>query len=174
MALAISAWAPFLVSCNIFYDVDSVRPNLPGEDAGHDSNSENDIGEDATLDTELDVVEDTAVDFGPTEDMSVVDADPDVAPDMPVCVPESNGDFCLRYVATCGNVSRVDNCGLVRNISCGTCAQGAFCSDNNCVETNCRNAMDDDGDGMSDCADADCDGQRCDMANSVCSGGECI
>lgn len=180
MAFAFSVMMTGLAGCNIFYDVDTVRPTLPGDDAGADVAL--DSGADVSLDSGADVAVDTGVvDSGDDSGVvdtgtpdSGVDAAQDMTPDMPVCIPESNADFCLRYVATCGNVSRVDNCGVVRSTSCGTCGVGAFCSDNNCIETNCRNATDDDGDGMSDCADANCEAQQCDNANRRCSSGECI
>jgi hypothetical protein len=38
---------------------------------------------------------------------------------------------------------------------------------------NCRNGVDDDGDGATDCADGECDGQGCGGGN-VCRGGACV
>ncbi len=42
------------------------------------------------------------------------------------------------------------------------------------VETVCNDAYDDDGDGLVDCADDDCDGQECGVGGRVCASHQCV
>lgn len=54
------------------------------------------------------------------------------------------------------------------------CGAGAIClPSNECMETNCNDGADNDGDGLSDCLDiSNCENQPC-RANSVCYQGSC-
>ncbi len=47
------------------------------------------------------------------------------------CTPESNATFCVRNQAQCGSLTRADNCGVTRTVSCGSCRRGEACSANN-------------------------------------------
>ena len=50
------------------------------------------------------------------------------------------------------------NCGV-----CGhACGVGSTCTSAACHESDCADGVDDDGDGLADCADADCDVKPCD------------
>ncbi len=114
---------------------------------------------------------DAAADSGADLDMANL-------PDVPNgCVSESDGDFCARMAAQCGNASGSDNCGRQRAVlDCGTClAPVTACVLNVCGEKDCRNSNDDDQDGLVDCADDDCLDQRCSTGNTRCQAdGQCI
>ncbi len=46
-----------------------------------------------------------------------------------LCEPESNGEFCARFGARCGQLNEWDNCGVLRSLAtCGVCASGATCT----------------------------------------------
>lgn len=90
---------------------------------------------------------------------------PNLPPTAEVCDEEDNDcdgvpdeDFDLT--------SDEANCG-----ACGVaCAAGAECSFALCVEADCANGVDDDGDLQADCEDADCLGRTCDddAPDNVC------
>jgi hypothetical protein len=89
---------------------------------------------------------------------------PDASPDLPEdmsCVSESTEALCVRLAVECGSARGVDNCMQSRDISCGSCVFGTGCASGECIETECRDDADNDGDGMVDCADSDCADQRC-------------
>jgi hypothetical protein len=61
------------------------------------------------------------------------DAGVDAASDAPpvACVAESDGAFCARHGANCGDVTDRDNCGDPRTAACGTCGTGMACGESN-------------------------------------------
>jgi hypothetical protein len=112
---------------------------------------------------------DTTTDTGDsgTADMSVLD----------LCIPESDTDICQRLGAECGMLNANDNCGVQRTIlSCGMCdVPAAVCQINTCHEADCKNTVDDDGDGKVDCLDVDCLDKKCGAGNRKCqANGECL
>lgn len=89
---------------------------------------------------------------------------PDASPDLPEdmsCVSESTEALCVRLAIECGTARGDDNCSQTRDIYCGSCVFGTGCASGECIETECRDDADNDGDGMADCADSDCADQRC-------------
>lgn len=54
------------------------------------------------------------------------DCPADMGPDAP-CDPESNVDFCGRLGFDCGDVTAPDNCGVQRNVLCGSCTEPQTC-----------------------------------------------
>ena len=78
-------------------------------------------------------------------------------------------DFTTRD--NCGGCG-VDASGAKTIHWCNRDATGAVvleeCRDGVCVEANCVNGQDDDGDGYLDCADPDCDGQLCEGTKFFC------
>jgi hypothetical protein len=92
----------------------------PLEDGGLDSGVDEASVEDVPA--EESAAEDTAADEAAVEDV-VVD-------EGAVCVPESNGEFCTRQSAECGELSGTDNCGDPRTVaSCGDCTSPEDCRD---------------------------------------------
>jgi hypothetical protein len=76
------------------------------------------------------------------------------------CTPDDQL-FCSDQGAECGDASGVDNCGVQRtDYDCGNCGGGASCASNACEETSCDDGNDNDGDGLTDCADPDCPGSQ--------------
>ena len=59
-------------------------------------------------------------------DADAPDAGPDVDAD-PMCVNESNVEFCARLGVNCDEVTAPDNCGDARTINCGTCDDPESC-----------------------------------------------
>ena len=94
----------------------------------------------------------------------MMDAAPDLPEDMS-CVPESTEALCARIAVECGTARGDDNCLETRDVYCGSCVFGTGCASGECIETECRDEADNDGDGMADCADSDCVGQRCSRTN---------
>lgn len=105
---------------------------------------------------------------GPDDNANV---DPDVeeqaigVPDasVPACTPESDADFCAQQGKECGLFKGTDRCGGKRAVDCGSCGAGQVCGieeSNACGaephEAGCGDYLDDDGDGLTDCADTDC------------------
>lgn len=87
------------------------------------------------------------------------------------CTPQSDTDFCTDRGAQCGQVSGTDNCGVQRtDVNCGGCGGGASCSGNTCHEDSnkCGDSNDNDNDGLTDCADDDCDAQSCAGGGALC------
>ncbi|HEY3450258.1 MAG TPA: hypothetical protein VGK67_28140 [Myxococcales bacterium] len=54
-------------------------------------------------------------------------APPDPADAAEDCTPEGEAEFCLRHQATCGRLSKADNCGASRTAECGACASPRIC-----------------------------------------------
>jgi len=67
-----------------------------------------------------------------------------VCNDAPCCTPDSNASLCTAYNATCGSITAVDNCGVTRNISCGSCGSDFTCTGNTCActPTSCGSSCD--------------------------------
>lgn len=84
-----------------------------------------------------------------------------------MCVRETDATFCGRHNYSCGELSSTDNCGQSYTTSCGTCMFGANCVNGFCDcpggddEANCLDGADNDCDGLTDCEDPNCDGQKC-------------
>jgi hypothetical protein len=56
----------------------------------------------------------------------------------PVCVPESDTEFCVRLDKTCEAVANMDNCGQARSANCGTCSGNtSACVANVCTAPVC-------------------------------------
>ncbi|MBS2025986.1 MAG: hypothetical protein JST92_26605, partial [Deltaproteobacteria bacterium] len=115
------------------------------------------------------------------------------------CVQCASGDACcdgrcadLRSdsndCGTCGNVCAPGSgcCAgvcvdLSSDTSCGACTieckDGESCKNGACQgtkEVRCDNGLDDDGDHLTDCADPDCAGLRCDQVGGTCQSGQCV
>ena len=82
------------------------------------------------------------------------------AADSGLCVPESAEELCQAQGKECQRVQATDRCGQDRDVHCGFCATGKTCLAGVCQaethETNCADAVDEDLDGLTDCADSDC------------------
>ena len=89
------------------------------------------------------------------------DAAPDLVEDTNACVPENDDTMCGRIAVECGSARGEDNCSQTRDVDCGICAFGSGCASGDCIETECRDSMDNDGDSLADCADSDCLDQTC-------------
>lgn len=85
---------------------------------------------------------------------------------------------CYATPGTCS----LENGGCVFVVTTGAPCDGGTCqSDGECrdvtVETACANGIDDDQNGLTDCADPDCEAQSCDLnacrAGAICAAGEC-
>ncbi len=106
-------------------------------------------------------VNDSGSDAGNTA-MQAPDATPDLVEDVVnSCVPENTDALCARIAVQCGTARGEDNCSETRDVYCGSCVFGTGCASGTCIETECRDTTDNDGDGMEDCADPDCSGQKC-------------
>lgn len=106
-------------------------------------------------------VSDSGADAGNTA-MQEPDATPDLVEDATNgCVSENTDALCARIAVQCGTARGQDNCSETRDVYCGSCVFGTGCASGTCIETECRDTMDNDGDGMGDCADPDCSGQKC-------------
>ena len=55
------------------------------------------------------------------------------------CVPETDREFCVRLGKSCEVVAGTDNCAVLRNVNCGTCAAGMGCVDGVCKVPVCSN-----------------------------------
>lgn len=82
--------------------------------------------------------------------------------DASACVPESAEELCAAQGTECGRMDGpTDRCGQVREVHCGFCVAGKTCVDGRCKadqahEADCADAVDEDFDGLTDCADSDC------------------
>lgn len=47
--------------------------------------------------------------------------------DVNACVPETDQQLCLRAGFNCGVGQLTDNCGVIRGVACGSCAEGSEC-----------------------------------------------
>lgn len=53
---------------------------------------------------------------------------------QPICVPETDTQFCQRHGKTCGNYSALDNCSQNRSsVNCGTCPNQETCDKEICT-----------------------------------------
>jgi hypothetical protein len=85
-------------------------------------------------------------------------------PSCQVCIPEDDRAFCLRLGKNCDMVHDLDNCVVKRSVVCGSCSGAATCGGagvaNVCAvpptESSCTDHVDNDGDGLTDCADPEC------------------
>lgn len=78
------------------------------------------------------------------------------------CVPQTDQDLCTAKGAECGQLTATNNCGVQRMVYCGVCSStGAACASNKCVESNCKDNMDNDQNGKTDCDDPGCLGRSC-------------
>lgn len=57
--------------------------------------------------------------------------------DAGACTAETDAQFCARLGATCEDVTREDNCGLVRTAACGACSGTDVCAANVCKPPVC-------------------------------------
>lgn len=138
----------------------------------NNSNNANNPVEDTGLDSAVDVGSDVETDTAVETDLDV-----DAEADSGVCVPLEDEAVCNDLSIQCGAARGADNCGETRNLNCGQCSPGAGCASGQCVETECRDSGDNDGDGMEDCADSDCLNKACDANNAqlTCNaGGQCM
>ncbi|HEY3445975.1 MAG TPA: hypothetical protein VGK67_06390 [Myxococcales bacterium] len=76
------------------------------------------------------------------------------------CIPESAAELCGAANKDCQKIDATDRCGQDRRVDCGLCPSGKVCKANVCGlethEANCSDRLDEDGDGLTDCADSDC------------------
>jgi hypothetical protein len=83
------------------------------------------------------------------------------------CLPQfSGGDRCFK-VGVCEAFDLAAdsaNCGFCTH----ACAAGTGCADAGCVEVACGDGVDNDLNGLTDCADPACLGQRCDADAGRC------
>lgn len=124
-------------------------------------NNTNNVVDDAGMDVAADVAEDVQ-----TDTTVETDAEVDATTDTGVCVPLDDEAVCNDLAIQCGAARGTDNCGVTRDLTCGSCMPGAGCASGQCVETECRDNGDNDGDGMADCADTDCLNKACDATNA--------
>lgn len=110
-------------------DVGPSAPDARFEDSGptpvNDVGPSGDVGPnvpDTTVPVDTDLP-----DADVSDDANVPDMEPDA------CVPESDAEFCAGQGAVCGNLTAVDNCGMSRSVSCGTCGDNAACASNVCT-----------------------------------------
>lgn len=102
-----------------------------------------------------------------------------------VCVQQANGsggrcfpngqctpEICDGRDNDCDGV--IDNGFNLQtdNLNCGACnhacPSGTTCTAGTCLETDCSDGIDNDGNGLTDCADPNCPGLPCNDAGSVC------
>jgi hypothetical protein len=73
------------------------------------------------------------------------------------CTKETDQAFCTRLQKNCGDVTALDNCGIERTVTCGTCTNGYGCVANVCT---CESAK-------------LCDVHCCGSATDVCFNNDC-
>jgi hypothetical protein len=103
------------------------------------------------------------------------------------CSPETNGTFCDRLAAECGELTAADNCGNERTVDCGAC-EGVFqcgdggtpnrcgCTPGTCDEGMCGQLADGCGN-VINCGTCTTPGENCGGGNAGpnrCGAGECI
>jgi hypothetical protein len=141
-----------------------------------------DMTVDVTPDMTVDMTPDMTVDVTPdmTADM-MVDMTPDMDPDMDLCagvacntapMPSCDGTNVVAYVAM-GTCDPTDgSCSYAEAMRTDCAAMGQTCMMGGCqapAPENCDDMVDNDGDGMADCADTDCAmWPACQPAQPVC------
>lgn len=118
------------------------------------------------------------------------DADPDCGPGFECRAQASEDRGRCFAIGECGDEScngRDDDCDgetdeefdlAQDDENCGACGQacppGNTCRDGGCVEEDCANGTDDDGDRAVDCADGDCAGRSCSAIDATLNCGRAL
>jgi hypothetical protein len=91
-----------------------------------------------------------------------------------VCVGDPTGPFACSASNDCAGTEQCV-AGRCEETDSGLPPDAGHKADGGAIETNCANLIDDDGDGLTDCADPDCANKRCaGLGVPVCCGTSCF